>query len=125
MYLKKTFQILRCLWKCLHKTLQSIILEFSKTASLVAKNVNKKTFEIFFSSIHASLKLLYSLCFLTYMKMVNSTWFYGPGTTTFAHKVFISTTFVTQSFDLKMTYFHHRHSLRKSALFRCNLLNKT
>ena len=26
--------------------------------SLVAKNVNKKTFEIFFSSIHASLKLL-------------------------------------------------------------------
>ena len=59
----------------------------------------------FFSSIHASLKLLYSLCFLTYMKMVNSTWFYGPGTTTFAHKVFILTTFVTQSFDLKMTYF--------------------
>ena len=76
-------------------------------------------------SIHASLKLLYSLCFLTYMKMVNSTWFFGPGTTTFAHKVFILTTFVTQSFDLKMTYFRHRHSRRKSALFRCNLLSKT
>ena len=70
------FQILRCLWKRLDKMLQSIILEFSKTASLVAKNVTKKTFEIFFSSIHASLKLLYSLCFLTYMKMVNSSWFY-------------------------------------------------
>merc|ERR1712112_591724 len=55
--------------------------------------------------IHASRKLLYSLRFLTYMKMVNSTWFYGPRTTTFALKVFISTTFVTQSFDLKMTYF--------------------
>ena len=25
------FQILRCLWKCLDKTLQSIVLEFSKT----------------------------------------------------------------------------------------------
>ena len=119
------FQILRCLWKRLDKMLQSIILEFSKTASLVAKNVTKKTFEIFFSSIHASLKLLYSLCFLTYMKMVNSTWFFGPGTTTFAHKVFILTTFVTQSFDLKMTYFRHRHSRRKLALFRCKLLNKT
>ena len=94
-----------CLWKRLDKTLQSIILEFSKTASLVPKNVTKKTFEIFFNSIYASLKLLYSLCFSTYMKMVNSIWFYGPGTTTFAHKVFISTTFVTQSFDLKMTYF--------------------
>merc|ERR1711895_277820 len=55
--------------------------------------------------IHASRKLLYSLCFLTYMKMVNTTWFYGPRTTTFAHKVFISITFVKQSFDLKMTYF--------------------
>merc|ERR1712112_333532 len=55
--------------------------------------------------IHASRKLLYSLRFLTYMKMVNSTWFYGPRTTTFALKVFISTTFVTQSFDLKMPYF--------------------
>merc|ERR1712089_37302 len=41
--------------------------------------------------------------------MVNSKWFFSPGTTTFAHKVFISTTFVTQSFDLKMTYFRHRH----------------
>ena len=39
------------------------------------------------------------------MKMVNSIWFYGPGMTTFTHKVFILTTFVTQSFDLKMTYF--------------------
>ena len=37
--------------------------------------------------------------------MVNSIWFYGPSMTTFAHKVFISTTFVTQSFDLKMTNF--------------------
>merc|ERR1712163_84900 len=82
-------------------------------------------FKIFYSSIHASLKLLYSLSFLTYMKMVNSTWFFGPGTTTFAHKVFILTTFVTQSFDLKMTYFRHRHSRRKLALFRCKLLNKT
>ena len=35
------FQILRCLWKRLDKMLQSIILEFSKTASLVAKNVPK------------------------------------------------------------------------------------
>ena len=35
------FQNLRCLWKRLDKTLQSIILEFSKTASLVAKNVPK------------------------------------------------------------------------------------
>ena len=35
------FQILRCLWKRLDKMLQSIILEFSKTASLVAKNVTK------------------------------------------------------------------------------------
>merc|ERR1711867_31253 len=105
--------------------LQSIILEFSKTASLVAKNVTKKTFEIFFSSIHASLKLIYSHCFLTYMKMVNSTWFFGPGTTTFAHKVFISTTFVTQSFDLKMTYFCCWHSRQKLLLFRCKLLNKT
>merc|ERR1711867_248963 len=57
--------------------------------------------------------------------MVNSTWFNGLGTTTFAHKVFISTTFVTQCFDLKMTYFRHRYSRRKSALFRYNLLNKT
>ena len=38
------FQILRCLWKRLDKMLQSIILEFSKTASLVAKNVTKKNF---------------------------------------------------------------------------------
>ena len=59
----------------------------SATDSLVAKNITKKTFEVFFSSIHASQKLLYSLCFSTYMKMVNSTWFYGPGTTTFTHKV--------------------------------------
>ena len=81
---------------------------------------NLKKLEIFFSSIHTSLKLLYSLCFSIYMKMVNSTWFYGPGTTTFAHKVFISTTFIhkilisttflTQSFNFKMTYFRRRHS---------------
>ena len=57
------------------------------TASLVAKNVTKKTFEFFFSSIHASWKLLYSLRFSTYMKMVNNTWFYGPGATTFTDKV--------------------------------------
>merc|ERR1712101_30823 len=113
------FQILRCLWKRLDKMLQPIILEFSKTASLVAKNVTKKTFEIFFSSIHASLKLLYSLCFLTYMKMVNSTWFFGLGTTTFAHKVFISTTFVTQSFNLKITYFCCWHSQTKDLGTSC------
>ena len=41
------FQILRCLWKRLDKMLQSIILEFSKTASLVAKNVNKKLLRFF------------------------------------------------------------------------------
>ena len=99
-------------------------LEFSKTAYLVAKNVTKKTFEIFFSSLHASLKLLYSLCFLTYMKMVNSTWFYGPGTTTFAHKVFISTTFVTQSFDLKMTYFCHWQSQSLKVYFWILLLRR-
>jgi len=78
----------------------------------------------FFSSIHASPKSLYSLCFSTYMKTVNITWFYGPGATTFAHKVLISTTFVTQSFDFKMTYFRRRHSRRKSLLFKCKLLNK-
>ena len=115
------FQILRCLWKCLDKTLQSIILEFSKTASLVAKNITKKTFEIFFSLIHASLKLIYSLCFSTYIKMVNSTWFYGPGTTTFTHKVFILTTLVTQSFDLKMTNFRHWHSRLKIGTFHMQI----
>ena len=41
------FQILRCLWNHLDKMLQSIILEFSKTASLVAKNVNKKLLRFF------------------------------------------------------------------------------
>ena len=41
------FQILRCLQKRLDKMLQSIILEFSKTASLVAKNVNKKLLRFF------------------------------------------------------------------------------
>ena len=79
------------------------------TTSMVVKNRTKKTFEIFFSSIHASRKLLYSLHFSTYMKMVNSTHFYRSGTTTFTHKVLISTTFVKQSFDLKMTCFHHWH----------------
>ena len=39
------FQILRCLWKRLDKMRQSIILEFSKTASLVAKNGTKKLFK--------------------------------------------------------------------------------
>ena len=120
------FQILRCLWKRLNKTLQTIILEFSKPASLVTKNVTKENFwDFFFSSIHASLKFIYSLCFLTYMKMVDSTWFYGLGTTTFAHKDFISKTFVTQSFDFKMTYFRRRHSRQKLLLFRCKWLNKT
>ena len=38
------FQILRCLWKCLDKMLQPFLLEFSKTGSLVAKNVTKKNF---------------------------------------------------------------------------------
>ena len=57
--------------------------------------------------------------------MVNSTWFYDLGTTTFAHKVFIMITFVTQSFDFKMTYFCHWLSRQKLLLFRCNLLNKT
>ena len=37
-------QILRCRWKRHDKTIQSIILEFSKTVSLAAKNVTKKTF---------------------------------------------------------------------------------
>ena len=41
------FQILICLQKCLDKTLQYIILEFSKTASLVAKNVTIKTYQFF------------------------------------------------------------------------------
>ena len=36
------FLILRCLWKHLDKTLQSIIFEFLKTSSLVAKNITKK-----------------------------------------------------------------------------------
>lgn len=44
----RQISILRFLWKHLDKTLQSIILEFSKTASLAAKNVTKKTFDIFF-----------------------------------------------------------------------------
>ena len=99
--------------------LQSIILEFSKTASQVAKNVTKKNFWDFFSSIHASLKLLYSLCFLTYMKMVNITWFYGPGPTTFAHKVYNSTTFLPQSFELKMTYFQRWHFQTKDLAISC------
>ena len=43
--------------------------------------------------------------------MVISTWFYGPRTTIFAHKVFISTTFLTQ-FLYQMTYFRHRHLWR-------------
>jgi len=38
------FQILRCLWKRLDKMLQSMALEFSKNASLVAKNVTKNKF---------------------------------------------------------------------------------
>ena len=42
--------------------------------------------------------------------------FYGPGTTTFAHKVFIFTNFRRQSFDLKMTYFCHWH-LQQKLLF--------
>ena len=79
----------------------------------------KKISDIF-SSIHASKKLLYSLCFSKYMKMVNSTCFYGHGTTTFAHKVLISTTFVTQSFDLKMTYFRCRHSWQKCYFLDAN-----
>ena len=65
------------------------------------------------SSIHASLKLLYSLCFSTYIKIVYSTWFYGPSTTTLTYKVFIWTMFVTQSFGLKITYFGHLHWLQK------------
>ena len=79
----------------------------------MAKNVTKKTFEIFLSSIHASLKLLYSLCFSTYVKIVHSTWFYGPSTTTLTYKVFIWTMFVTQSFGLKITYFGHLHWQQK------------
>ena len=93
--------------------------------SLVAKNETKKTFDLFFTSIHASRKLLYSLCFSKYMKIINSTLFYGPRTTTFEHRVFISTTFITQSFVFKMTYFHCQYLRRKSLLFRCELLNKT
>ena len=77
------------------------------TTPLVVKSGTKQTWWKvgFFSSIHASQKLLYSLCFSTYMKMVNSTWFYGPSAKTLAHKVFISTTFVTQSFDLRFPIF--------------------
>ena len=85
----------------------------------MAKNITKNNFWDFFSSIHASLKLLHSLCFSTYMKMVNSTWFYGPGTTTFAYKVFIFTTLITQSFDLKMTYFRRQHSQTKDLATSC------
>ena len=107
------FQILRCLWKHLDKTLQSIIFEFKKTTSLVAKNVTKKNFWDFSSSIYTSLKLLYSLCFSTYIKIVHSTWFYGPSTTTLTHKIFIWTMFVTQSFGLKITYFGYLHSKQK------------
>ena len=76
---------------------------------MVVKNWTKKTFEIFFSSMHASQKLLYSLRYSTYMKIVNSTWFYGSATITFTQKIFIWTTFVTQSFDLKMTIFCQWH----------------
>ena len=98
------------------------------TTPLEVKSGTKQTWwkvGFFFSSIHASWKLLYSHYFSSYMKMVNSTWFYGPGSTTFAHKVLISTTFVTQSFDLKMTYFCCWHSPWILLLFRCKLLNKT
>ena len=65
------------------------------------------------SSIHASLKLLYSLCFSTYIKIVYSTWFYWPSTTTLTYKVFIWTMFVTQSFGFKITYFGHLHWQQK------------
>ena len=119
------FGSLRCLWKCLDKILQYIILELSKTTSLVAKSVTKKTFEVFFNSIQASQKLLYSLCISKYMKMINITWIYGPRTTTFAHKVYISTTLVTQSFDFKITYFRCLHLRQELLLFRYKLLNKT
>ena len=84
---------------------------------MVVKNWTKKTFE---SSIHASQKLLYSLRFSIYMKMVNSTWFYGSGETTFAHKFFISTTFATQSFDLKLSNYpytmYYQTTLIQSAI---------
>ena len=45
---------------------------------MVVKNGTKKTFEVFFSSKHASRKLLYSLCLSTYMKMVSIILYYGP-----------------------------------------------
>ena len=91
------------------------------TTSIVVKMELKKL-EIFFSSIHASRKLLYSLCFSTYMKMVNSTWFYGPGATTFAHKV--------GGLALKISKFQNDLFLSlalraKIATFQYKLLNKT
>ena len=58
------------------------------------------------------------------MKIVNRTWFYGLRTTTFAHKVFILTTFVTQSFDLKMTYLRCWHSRQKRYFSDTNYLIK-
>ena len=111
----------RCLNYCIN--VPNKIGSFSRgaTTSMVVKMELKKTFEIFFSSIHASQKLLYSLHFSTYKKMVNSTRFYGPSTTTFAHKVLISTTFVTKSFDFKMTYFLCWYSKHKLLIFRCKL----
>ena len=48
------------------------------TTFIVVKKGTKKTFEVFFGSKHASQKLLYSLHFSTYMKMVNRILFYGP-----------------------------------------------
>ena len=38
---------------------------------------------------------------------------------------FIQISFVTQSFDLKMTYFRRWLSRQKLLLFKCKLLNKT
>ena len=114
----------RCLNYCINVPDKIWLFSSGATTSMVVK-IELNFFLIFFCSIHASWKLLYSLCFSRYISIINNTWFYGHGTTTFAQIFFIQISFVTQSFDLKMTYFRRWLSRQKLLLFKCKLLNKT
>ena len=77
----------RCLNYCIDVPDKIVSFSSGATTSMVVKNGTKKNFWGFSSSTHDSWKLLYSLCFSSYIKMVNSKWFHEPRAATFAHKV--------------------------------------
>ena len=110
----------RCLNYCINVPDKIWLFSSGATTSMVVK-IELNFFWYFFCSIHASWKLLYSLCFSRYISIINNTWFYGHGTTTFAQIFFYSNKFCDTKFWFENDLFLSLALATKIATFQMQI----